>query len=160
MPECAAWGIHLLHLQRLARIDTVRLLLQVVVRNGKAIVAIPPDYKLLDYDPDKRMYLYANMQLTNDSFVENQGGMGKARASFAGSEDCAELRSYPAEAQLRKSVDSEQSLVRGLSVVLPSEGVSSPPACFNRTTSSVRFPHSHKHASCAVLVLWWYSQLG
>jgi hypothetical protein len=116
----------------------VLLLLQVVVRNGRAIIAVPPDYKLLDYDPEKRVYLYANMRLSNDSFVENQCGMGKARASSAGAEDCAELQSYPAVAQEKQSAEIHDSIVRGLSMVLPSEGVSSPPDYFTCSTSSVR----------------------
>lgn len=116
-------------------------IVQVAVRGGRPIAAIPPDYKLLDYDPHKQVYLYANMRLSNDSFIDNQGGMGKARASFIGAEDCAELKSYPSQADLRQSTGSEapEAIVRGLSVVLPSEAISSPPGLVTHTSSSVRF---------------------
>ena len=124
------------------------------MRNGRAIVAIPPDYKLLDYDPEKRMYLYANMRLSNDSFVENQCGMSKARASYSGADGCLELQSYPKQSQLQPTVDTGEPLVRGLSAVLPSEGVSSPPACLNRTTSSVRSSLLTVHCSCCCTHLW------
>jgi hypothetical protein len=131
----------------------IRGWLQVVVRSGRAIAAVPPDYKLLDYDPEKHMYLYADTQLTNASFVENQGGMGRVRATLGSVEDCAELKSYPSQPLLNNSAEKRGSLMRGLSVVLPSESMSLPPPTRSwHGTSSVRSLHSQFHDMLPVLI--------
>jgi hypothetical protein len=96
--------------------------LQVVIRNGAPIAAIPPDYKLLDYDPKTHEYLYCSLGLSNDAFRDNQRGMNSVRAvQQASGAEAAEPESYPVVEHA-----AGIGLVRGLSKVLPNEGFSLP----------------------------------
>lgn len=102
--------------------------MQVVIRQGKHINAVPPDYRLLDYNPDTHQYLHATMRLSNDSFRESQAGMGPARASLSGANGLGEPASYP------RIADSRNGVVRGLSIVLSSEAQSVPDGGARRRT--------------------------
>lgn len=73
--------------------------MQVIIRDGKSIAAIPPDYRLLDYDPATRRYLH--------------------RPEFP-----LPLQQRPSESMKQRS----GLRIRGLSAVLDSEAVSSPPS--------------------------------
>jgi hypothetical protein len=149
------WTVILCEMCTVAHAKLCNHLLQVVVRSGRAIAAVPPDYKLLDYDFEKRVYLYADTQLTNDSFLENQGGMCKVRDALACAEDCAELKSYPDNPQVHNSAKDVESLVRGLSVVLPSESVSWPtPSYLSPSTASVRSLRSQSHSMLHALICY------
>jgi hypothetical protein len=81
--------------------------MQVVIRSGKSIAAIPPDYKLLDYDPLTREYIHRHPTPTLSHTV-----------------------SIPPDLSSNGNTpppnSSHQPLVRGLSIVLPSEACSSP----------------------------------
>lgn len=111
--------------------------MQLVLRGGKNLAAVPPDYRLLDYDPDTHQYLYATMRLTNESFRENQAGMDGARASLGGGSGVGEPASYPAVAEARSG-----GYLRGLSLVLSSEAQSVP-------DGGPRRRRTVRHRSCA-----------
>lgn len=100
-----------------------------MIRRGKHINAVPPDYRLLDYDPTTHQYLHATMRLTNESFRESQAGMGAARASLGGT-GLGDPTSYPHVADARNGA----TVVRGLSMVLSSESQSLPDSYRRRRT--------------------------
>lgn len=96
------------------------LCLQVVIRDGRAIAAVPPDYRLLDYDTENREYFYAKMR---SEAAPRAAPQPIPQAPCLLGQGASGSRSG-----LEHSVEGARSrIVRGLSAVLPSEAVSSPP---------------------------------
>ena len=101
---------------------------QVVMRNGMQVSAIAPDYKLLDYDPDTKEYLYQNSGLAEEIRP------CEARNGHANTLPCTSTSgSIPIAAHNHRNSRrgaEHIELVRGLSAVLPHEAISSPPTSF------------------------------
>eukprot|EP00892_Ulva_mutabilis_P005215 jgi/Ulvmu1/3065/UM015_0105.1 len=104
---------------------------RLVLRGGKHVAAVPPDYRLLDYNPVTHQYLHATTRLTNESFRENQAGMGSARASLGGGSGVGEPVSYP---DLGDAHPAAPTYLRGLSMALSSEGQPMPDGGARRRT--------------------------
>jgi hypothetical protein len=101
--------------------DTQRAVaLQVVLRGGRAIGAVAPDYSLLDYDADTRCYLYCDTCLTSDAFSSDT-----AFAAVA-AEKLSQGGQVPGATGGGPPWSVERHLVRGLSSILPHEGISHP----------------------------------
>ena len=96
--------------------------MQVVIREGRAIAAVPPDYRLLDYDTENREYFYAKMRSEQAPPTLprpiSQGSSSRSQASKGTTSVFEESEG---------NVRARARLVRGLSAVLASEAVSSPP---------------------------------
>lgn len=119
-----------------------------VLRNGKHVGAVPPDYRLLDYNPETHQYLHANMQLSNASFRVNQEGMVSARASLGGGSGVGDPASYPSIAEVGGA-----GTLRGLSVALSSEAQSVPDGGTRRKrmVRHRREPCAHRpHGLCSL----------
>lgn len=82
-----------------------------IVRDGRQICALPPDYKLLDADPTTHEYLYQS---------------GLPRTSFQST--CIRIPSSHLRAMRPDRVSQQLFLVRGLSQVLLDEASASPSA--------------------------------
>jgi hypothetical protein len=100
-------------------------MLQVVVRSGRAISAVPPDYRLLDYDTTNREYFYARLRL--DTIVPSQPDLQlplKIRQKPQVTIDSqTRRRSHSGSSS---SSSSNRFLARGLSLILSSEAAATP----------------------------------
>ena len=119
---------------------------QVVVRSGCAIAAVPPDYKLLDYNPETRKYLYRhahsfeasrddsaasklrhhNLRANTDTDAPKNGNIFASPA--AALHDDVNGGSDGRRGGSEAGFYGRREMPRGLSVVLESEAMSSPPA--------------------------------
>jgi hypothetical protein len=100
------------------RLRAPRAAAQVVIRGGKAIATVPPDYKLLDYNADTRTYLHRHARTASSCDVAAATLEATARADARS--DGGDIEGGGQE--------GARELVRGLSMVLASESVSSPQA--------------------------------
>jgi hypothetical protein len=101
-------------------------MLQVVVRSGRAISAVPPDYRLLDYDTTNREYFYARLRL--DTIGPSQPDLKlplQIRQKPQVTMD-SQTRRRSHSGSSSSSSSSNRFLARGLSLILSSEAAATP----------------------------------